>query len=88
MINSNPVTKEVIEASNMVVFKYLFYTETMFIFITILCWVMGITLTFFLLYHLSMVRNGTTTNEKMKRSDFKEFFKTEIDKLGSIVKSE
>jgi palmitoyltransferase len=52
----NPVTKEVIEAGYLIVFKYLFYTETMFIFITLLCWVMGLTLTFFVTYHLTMVR--------------------------------
>ena len=37
---------------------------------TILCGVMGITLSLFLIYHLTMIKSGLTTNEKIKRSEF------------------
>jgi palmitoyltransferase len=35
---------------------------------------MGVTLALFFIYHLFMVRANTTTNERIKRSDFLEYF--------------
>lgn len=37
-----------------------------FFFCMVLCVVMGVALTFFYLYHCNLVRQGCTTNEKMK----------------------
>ena len=53
----------------------------MYIFIVILCIVMGIALTCFGLYHLYMIGQDTTTNERMKRSDFLNFFDEETERL-------
>lgn len=53
----------------------------MYVFIVLLCVVMGIALTLFAIYHLSMISKDTTTNEKMKRSDFLSFFEEETEKL-------
>ena len=49
---------------------------------------MGVTLTFFFIYHLLMLRIDTTTNERLKRSDYREFFKDELAKLEAYVKTE
>lgn len=38
---------------------------------------MGVALTCFGLYHLYMISFDTTTNERMKRSDFLNFFEEE-----------
>jgi hypothetical protein len=75
------VTREIIQGSYLTIFKYLFFQETMFVFITLLCTIMGLTLTLFILYHLSMVRVDVTTNEKMKISDFKAFFLEDIARM-------
>ena len=48
------------------------------IFLTVLCTIMGITLSLFLIYHLTMIKSGLTTNEKIKRSDFMAHFKNAI----------
>jgi palmitoyltransferase ZDHHC4 len=47
--------------------------ETLFIFMVILCFIMGVTLFMFFCYHLSMVAKNVTTNEKIKKGDFMEF---------------
>lgn len=39
-------------------------------FITLLCFIMGLTLLLFFLYHCSLVRKGVTTNEKLKISGY------------------
>jgi hypothetical protein len=48
----------------------------------ILCGVMGITLFLFFAYHLTMIKNGFTTNEKIKRSDLISFLSKEIEKFN------
>ena len=45
---------------------------------------MGLSLTFFLFYHFNMIRYDTTTNERMKISDFKSFFEDEVKKFDKI----
>jgi len=42
---------------------------------------MAITLTLFLLYHCSMIAEGTTTNEKIKKSDINHALKMEIKSI-------
>lgn len=56
----------------------MFFRETMFVFIVILCGIMGLTLLLFYLYHLSLVRSGMTTNEKIKRSDCMTYIKKAV----------
>lgn len=58
----------------------------MYVFIVILCIVMGIALTCFAIYHLNMISNDTTTNERMKRSDFINFFSEETVRLEKMLK--
>lgn len=48
---------------------------------TILCGIMGLTLFLFFGYHLTMIKNGFTTNEKIKRSDLISFLSREIEKF-------
>lgn len=72
-----PTTGMRIEAGWGIVLRYLFYQHTMYVFMVLLCFIMGLSLTGFLIYHLSMIRNDTTTNERMKKSDFQYFFKDE-----------
>jgi len=59
----------------------LFYTYTPFIFVTILCAVMGITLLIFLMYHLAMVKSGLTTNERIKKSCIMSMLSDEIKRI-------
>jgi palmitoyltransferase len=47
---------------------------------------MGIALTCFAIYHLNMISNDTTTNERMKRSDFINFFSEETVRLEKMLK--
>lgn len=46
---------------------------------------MGVTLTLFLFYHFSMVKDNMTTNERIKRSDFMSFIENETKKLEKAV---
>lgn len=62
----------------------MFYQYTIFVFIVLLCIIMGLSLTFFLFYHFNMIRFDTTTNERMKKSDFKSFFEDEVKKFDLI----
>eukprot|EP00928_Gymnodinium_smaydae_P066222 TRINITY_DN49261_c0_g1_i1.p1 TRINITY_DN49261_c0_g1~~TRINITY_DN49261_c0_g1_i1.p1 ORF type:complete len:382 (+),score=44.97 TRINITY_DN49261_c0_g1_i1:174-1319(+) len=64
----DPVTKEKHKASYLIVFQYLLATDGPMLFIGILCLVMGAVLCGFLLWHLNLVRTGTTTNELSKWS--------------------
>merc|ERR1719326_2250834 len=64
----DPVTKERHEATYMIIMQYMLATEGMLIFICILAGVMGVVLCGFFLWHLNLVRMGTTTNELSKWS--------------------
>lgn len=57
----------------------------MYVFIIVLCVVMGLTLTVFLFYHFSMIKDNMTTNERIKRSDFLDFFEKEIEKIKKNI---
>ena len=52
--------------------------ETYFVFVVLLCLIMGFSLTFFIIYHFSMVRFDKTTNERVKRSDFTKQYRKEF----------
>eukprot|EP01017_Pseudomicrothorax_dubius_P035436 TRINITY_DN4959_c0_g1_i3.p1 TRINITY_DN4959_c0_g1~~TRINITY_DN4959_c0_g1_i3.p1 ORF type:complete len:341 (-),score=71.14 TRINITY_DN4959_c0_g1_i3:35-1057(-) len=67
-------TGQVFKANFMVVAKYLLYNYTPFMFMTILCTIMGLTLTLFEFYHFSLVQRGVTTNERIKISSFISYY--------------
>lgn len=81
----DPSNGERIMATWGIILKYLFYQYTMYVFIVLLCVVMGLALTGFFFYHLSMITKDTTTNEKMKRSDFLQFFNDEMENLEKAL---
>lgn len=62
----DPNSKERHKASYMIVVQYMLATEGMIIFVTALCLVMGLVLCGFFMWHLNLVRIGTTTNELSK----------------------
>lgn len=72
------------QADIFIISRYMFYQYTIFVFIVLLCIIMGLSLTFFLFYHFNMIRYDTTTNERMKISDFKSFFEDEVKKFDKI----
>lgn len=74
-------TGETIEPGLYVISRYLFYSETAFAFVTILCICMGIMLTGFGLYHVNLAMNNVTTNESYKRAAFETYFEEKIDFL-------
>mmetsp|Transcript_11359 Transcript_11359/g.25444 ORF Transcript_11359/g.25444 Transcript_11359/m.25444 type:complete len:380 (-) Transcript_11359:194-1333(-) len=62
----DPVTKERHQASYGIILQYMFATEGALLFVTMLCTVMGLVLCGFFMWHLNLVRIGTTTNELSK----------------------
>jgi len=62
----DPVTKERHKASYMIIMQYMLATEGMVLFVTALCLIMGLVLCGFFMWHLNLVRIGTTTNELSK----------------------
>jgi len=62
----NPVTRERYNATYLIVLQYLLATESMIVFIAVLCAIMGIVLFGFFGWHLNLVRTATTTNELSK----------------------
>lgn len=73
----DPVTKERHQASYVIVAQYMVALEGMLIFVCILAGVMGCVLCGFFLWHLNLVRTGTTTNETSKWSYLKWVLKKE-----------
>jgi len=80
-----PGTDEISDATWSIIVKYVFYKETMYVFIIVLCVVMGVTLTIFLQYHFSMIKDNMTTNERIKRSDFMDFLAKEINRIQKVL---
>ncbi|CAJ1435157.1 unnamed protein product, partial [Effrenium voratum] len=58
-------------ATKLMVGQYLLATEGMVVFISVLCFIMGIVLFGFFGWHLYLVKAGTTTNELSKWSYLK-----------------
>jgi hypothetical protein len=73
----DPITKERHQATYLIILQYMIATEGMLIFICILAGVMGVVLCGFFLWHLNLVRMGTTTNELSKWSYLKWVLKKE-----------
>lgn len=53
----------------LLIFQYLFMTDTVFFFLIVMCAIMGFTLFLFVMYHLYLISNGTTTNERVRKND-------------------
>ena len=47
---------------------------------------MGLTLLAFLIYHMTMIASGFTTNERLKRSDFMSYRKEGIKEIVQFLK--
>ena len=78
-------TGAILDADYWVVFSYLFDNETPFAFVTILCGVMSIMLSGFFFFHLYMALQGTTTNERIKRSAVIETYLRKGHVLESLI---
>ena len=63
------------------IIKYLLQKHNNFIFVCILGLIMGVTLALFVVYHLSLVARGVTTNEKFRKTDTKNYFTKRINKV-------
>lgn len=63
----NKKTNEQIEASYSVIFNYVIGNNYIFFSSIVLLLTMGITLIFFSIYHLNLIRLNLTTSEKIKR---------------------
>lgn len=62
----DPTTRERHQATYVIIGQYMLATEGMLIFVTLLACIMGLVLFGFFLWHLNLVRTGTTTNELSK----------------------
>mmetsp|Transcript_155717 Transcript_155717/g.269904 ORF Transcript_155717/g.269904 Transcript_155717/m.269904 type:complete len:364 (-) Transcript_155717:55-1146(-) len=83
----DPVTKERHQATYMIILQYMLATEGMLIFLSILSGVMGLVLCGFFLWHLNLVRMGTTTNELSKWNYLKWVLKKEGEEGKEKLKS-
>ena len=61
------------KASPTVIYQWLHQEYALFMAVVILCLVVAIMLWVFLAYHLHLVKNGFTTNERAKHSHYKHF---------------
>jgi hypothetical protein len=64
----NNNTGELMTADWTFVLQYIMYHFHAFSFVVLLCGVVSIMLVIFFVYHMFMVKNGCTTNEKIKYS--------------------
>merc|ERR1719464_45372 len=62
----DPATGQRHKASYLIIMQYMLATEGLLIFVSVLACVMGLVLFGFYLWHLNLVRMGTTTNELSK----------------------
>ncbi len=83
----NLATGEKMGPSYFIIFRYLFDKETPFMFVVILCTVMSFMIGLFFLYHLVLALDGTTTNERTKRSDFNFFYESKKEFLEEWAKN-
>lgn len=66
-------TKEIVAPTYFIIYKYIFYTNLQLCFATLLTFVMGVTLFFFMMYHLYLIQLGQSTAEKLKRSEHESY---------------
>jgi hypothetical protein len=62
----NNLTGETVTADWMFIFNWIMYHENALSFVVLLCAVCSVMLFFFFVYHMWMIKNGLTTNEKVK----------------------
>ena len=79
---ANTVSGEQVETTLYIIFRYLFYTETPFAFVTILCVTMGCMLTVFTIYHVNLACNDVTTNERYKSAAFNNYYTDKVEFLN------
>ena len=80
------MTGEKVTADWGFVFNWIMYHENAFSFVVLLCMVCSVMLLFFFLYHMWMIKNGLTTNEKVKHSQAKYYLERSESFLVEWVK--
>lgn len=78
----DPDTKEKFEATYVIIFQYMLATEGMILAVSALCATMSVVLGGFYLWHLNLVRMGTTTNELSKWKYLKYYLKNDAGDEG------
>lgn len=76
---------EIVRGDNWLAFQYLFLTQTLFFFLIIMCAIMGVTLFIFVSYHFYLVKEGQTTNERIKKNDYVDYLKKEQKAIQKII---
>jgi hypothetical protein len=56
------IGNEIVTGDNLLALQFLFFTQTMFSFLIVMCAIMGITLFIFVCYHFYLIKEGNTTN--------------------------
>ena len=51
-----------------------------------MCAIMGFTLFLFVMYHLYLISNGTTTNERVRKNDDIDYYSKEIKSVSKLLK--
>lgn len=77
---------EIVQGSLYIAIQFLFHQYTAFFFIIVICAVMAVTLACFCLYHCSMIAEGVSTNEKIKKSDIKHALEQELKSIDQKLK--
>ena len=70
----------------LLIFQYLFMTDTVFFFLIVMCAIMGFTLFLFVMYHLYLISNGTTTNERVRKNDDIDYYSKQIKSVDKLLK--
>ncbi|TNV75033.1 hypothetical protein FGO68_gene7573 [Halteria grandinella] len=83
----NSVTGEIHKATAFRVFSYIIDKEPVFVFVIFVCLIFSITLIAFFLYHLNMIKNDKTTNERIRKNDFQRAYLTEMQALTEYLKT-
>lgn len=78
---------EIVRGNNWLAIQYLFVTQTLFFFLIIMCAIMGVTLFIFVSYHFYLVKEGQTTNERIKKNDYIDYLKKEQKAIQKIIKA-
>lgn len=52
-----------------------------------MCAIMGVTLFIFVSYHFYLVKEGQTTNERIKKNDYIDYLKKERKEIQKIIKA-
>jgi len=84
----DPQTRQRHKATLLIICQYMLATEGLLIFIVVICGVMGLVLFGFFMWHLNLIRMGTTTNELSKWNYLKSRLKAEgeegLEKLKNL----